>query len=572
MLAARVLARGNVLTAPKESAGTGLAAALVERIDALFAPFDRSDAPGLVVGVSRHGEALYRKAFGLASVQHGVANTLATRMRIGSTSKHFTCLCVLLLAEDGRLDLDAPCSLYLPELGAAREAPTLRQLMNHTSGLRCSLDLAFIANGIATQPSGWQLQRLASQQDVNFPPGEGQIYCNGGYQLLSAVVDRAAGVPFEDFLRQRVLEPLGMFDTEPVPGNLRCVRGWATPHVPAPSGGWQVGRFPYDEIRGEGSLVSTIDDMLRWLAHMNGPKRVGTDASWRQMLTPPTLRNGHESVYALGLYRHDYRGVEVIHHAGGVIGGNSQMLTVPAHGLDIALMVNGAACNAKDTVWKILDILLEGHLSPAPSRPALAVFQRMAGTRYHGQSGILIGFDSAAGAATPQLGLSLNGSVALPVLWDDGRRVFSGWQDLALGPLEFERDEMTGDGEPPATLTIKESGHSEVLRRVGMKLADADEVARGLIGDYRSHDLAAEAQIRREGDVLWMHLRGDYSGARRLRIKAWANDVFEVADPTHPMGALFAMTAELDPDRRVHRFRIDGIRARHVAFDRTGEQ
>jgi hypothetical protein len=193
----------------------------------------------------------------------------------------------------------------------------------------------------------------------------------------------------------------------------------------------------------------------------------------------------------------------------------------------------------------------------------------MAGTRYHGESGILIGFDRAAGAGEPQLGLSLNGSVVFPVLWDDGNRVFAGWQDLALGPIGFDANELTGDGATPATLTLTESGKQETLCRVDGTQQDINEVAAGLVGTYYSHDLAADARVERDDDALWMVLRGDYSGPRRLRIKAWTANVFEVADPSHPVGALFAMTAERRPDGRVERFRIDGIRARHVAFDRV---
>ncbi|MCA3800299.1 serine hydrolase domain-containing protein, partial [Burkholderia sp.] len=89
---------------------------IVTQLDALFARFNKCDEPGLVVAVAHQGEVLYRRGFGMASLEHGVANTPATRLRIGSTSKHFTCLAALLLAEDGKLDIDAGIRTYLPEL------------------------------------------------------------------------------------------------------------------------------------------------------------------------------------------------------------------------------------------------------------------------------------------------------------------------------------------------------------------------------------------------------------------------------------------------------------------------
>ena len=121
----------------------------IEAIDELFKPVNRSDAPGLVVGIAQCGKILYRRGFGLASVELGVANTPRTRMRIGSTSKHFTCVAALLLAEEGKLDIDAGVRRYLPELRDLQPEPTLRQLMTHTSGYRCTWTSD-------SSPTGWR--------------------------------------------------------------------------------------------------------------------------------------------------------------------------------------------------------------------------------------------------------------------------------------------------------------------------------------------------------------------------------------------------------------------------------
>jgi CubicO group peptidase (beta-lactamase class C family) len=108
---------------------------LAQRIGEIFAPFGRSDAPGLVLGVTRGNNTVFRQGFGLASIEHGLANGPTTRMRIGSTSKQFTCLATLLLAEDGMLDVDASVRAYLPELPTLEGEPTLRQLMTHTGDI-----------------------------------------------------------------------------------------------------------------------------------------------------------------------------------------------------------------------------------------------------------------------------------------------------------------------------------------------------------------------------------------------------------------------------------------------------
>ena len=194
------------------------------KLDALFAEYNKGDQPGLVVGVRYKGEVIYRRGLGLASIEHAAANTPATRMRIGSTSKHFTCLAGLLLAEEGKLDLDAPLTDVIPELPALHGVPTLRQCMSHTTGYRCYLDLAMLSSGLAVQPVGEALPAQVRQSDVNFDPADGQLYNNGGYHLLSIAIERASGMTFEAFMKARIYEPLGMVDT-PAQSRRRLAQG-----------------------------------------------------------------------------------------------------------------------------------------------------------------------------------------------------------------------------------------------------------------------------------------------------------------------------------------------------------
>jgi D-aminopeptidase len=521
-----------------------------------------------VVGIALGGRTVYRKAFGMASVQHGVANTPRTRMRIGSTSKHFTCLAALLLAEEGKLDLDAPASVALPDLAlpTLRGVPTLRQFMQHTSGWRCALDLAMLGNGMALMPKGWMAAAAARQQGVNFAPGTGQIYSNVGYHLLSMAIDHAAGMSLEAFLRERVFVPLGMDDTEGVPSDHTVTPERASNHVPGPGGGWRHALMMTEEIRGEGNIVSTVDDMLRWLAHLRGPQRVGSEVTWAQMLEPSVLANGHRSPYTLGLMRHGYRGVEVIHHAGGVAGGNSDMLTVPAHQLDIALMTNGLSVGMRDLTPKIVDLLLADHLGPEESKAELARFQHLAGVRYHGRSGMTIGF----GAVGDRLGLTVFDNPPLQPLRDPGDELQLGFETGAHSHLCLRGADLApqADGQAPATLEIRDGGHAEQLVRLPETPPPALAAGAALLGHWVSHDLAATAEIAAEGDALVLRLRGDYSAQRSLRLSPFAEGVFGVDDPDMPMLHL-VLSRDDEGGPRARRFFLNGPRTRHLAFVRS---
>ena len=544
-------------------------------LDVLFQELCRSDAPGLVVGVAQHGRTVYRRGFGLASVEHGVINTPWTRMRIGSTSKQFTCLAALLLAEDGALDVDASVRRYLPELPTHGGAePTLRQLMTHTSGYRCHLDLGFIAAGMAIQPPGTAWATLLRQRDANFPPGSNMVYCNSGYHLLSRIIEQRSGMAFEDFLRQRIFLPLGMHHTESLRSDFELRAGCATLHVPRPAaqgGGWRRGIFPSEELLGEGAMVSTVDDMLRWLAHLRAPTTLGGAATWAQMLAPAVLDTGMASPYALGLMRHDYRGLELIHHPGGVTGGASQMLTVPAEGLDIIVITNGAAVSPRELAERIVDLMLGGRLPrPRATQADAKRFAPMLGTRYRGtDSGLVIGFAEAAGET---LGLCVLNTPPMP-LRDEGQDLRLPFQDLAVGPFELTSAQLaTGDGAAaPQSIELREAGRREVFELLPahpLALADAGQA---LVGHYRSADLAAAAHLYFEGEALILQITGTL-GSSRLGLEAFSHDVFgwRELDPAQPQARTGVLRVQ-GRAGRVAGLRLDTLRTRHLWFERLDD-
>ena len=540
-------------------------------LDALLDGVNRSDAPGLVVGVAQHGRAIYRRGVGMASLEHGVANTAWTRMRIGSTSKHFTALAALLLAEDGLLDLDAGVRRYLPELPPLQGEPSLRQLMQHTSGYRCYLDVGFLADGDRTlKPQGGLLDTQMRQSRANFAPGEMMMYCNGGYQLLSLIVERVGGQSFRHFLKERVFAPLGMHDSAVAPSDFEIHRGMATLHEPVPAeegGGWRRGISPPEDVGGEGAIISTVDDMLRWLAHLRGPKRVGSDASWRQMLTPARLNNGLEIPYGLGLRLGRYRGVEVIHHAGGVVGGASQMITVPAHALDVVALNNGAELDPVPLAYQIIDTVLGDALLAAPAgEPAGASYRPMLGTRYRAPaSGLVVGFDSTADG---RLAARVLNKPPVP-LHAQGATLQVELEILALGPIALPAAALAREGEPPATLEISEAGRVERFERLPATPPAASQLGRGLLGRYRAPDLAATALLRLDGEQLRLDVLGPY-GRHTLLLQPWSDEVLGWQEKGSP-SMCGALTLERGADRRVQALRIDTVRTRGLRLERLAD-
>lgn len=328
-----------------------------EAIDALFEHIDQSHLPGAAIGIAINGEPVYRKGFGLANLELPVVLSPTIRMRIASMSKHFTCLAYLLLCEEGRADIDDPIGKHLPELHGIARGVTAQQLMGHTSGLRDVVDIGWQFGGRGQPVSSVDLLDLYKRiDDANAPPGNTWIYNNGGYLLLSAAIERIAEQSLEEVMRQRIFGPAGMYDT--------MLRRWDTDFVPnsaalhmTDSKGRYVRSYLGMELTGDAGVVSTVDDMLRWLAHMDEP-RVGNSATWKAMKAPQSLANGTSTAYGMGLVTDTYRGVNILYHDGGVMGGNSRMLKVPAAGLDVVVMVNRQDVNAAQLVALVLDACL----------------------------------------------------------------------------------------------------------------------------------------------------------------------------------------------------------------------
>ena len=152
-------------------------------------------------------------------------------MRIGSSTKQFTCFSTLLLAEDGLLSIDDDIRKHLPELPEYPQTIAIRHLMSNTSGLRCYLDLIGILAGMerrvrAPLPAKLQLR----QSSVNFSPGTRFLYCNGGYLLLSLLIERVSEKPLAQFLQERIFQPLGMSHTCFEPDDMNLLEKTATLH------------------------------------------------------------------------------------------------------------------------------------------------------------------------------------------------------------------------------------------------------------------------------------------------------------------------------------------------------
>ncbi len=336
------------------------------RVDRLFAQWNRSDTPGCSVGVSRNGRVVYQSGYGMASLELGVRITPSHVFPAASISKQFTAMSILLLMQRGQLSLDGDVATYIPEWTDHGSPITIRNLLNHTSGLRD----AFLLQGLAppredgSDPNEAILQILAQARGLNFPPGSEFQYNNGAYNLLGTIVKRLSGKPLREFADANICQPFGMththFHDDPsmvvqsrVSGYHQDGRGF---RVASENGG----------IIGNAGLQTTVGDLLLWEQNFANP-RVGDRALLDAMQTPgmPTSW-GEGSAYGFGVEIAKHRGLRTIGHAGGDRGISSYVVRYPDQDFAVALLCNLDNIGEAGGATRLSQQVAEIYLSDVP--------------------------------------------------------------------------------------------------------------------------------------------------------------------------------------------------------------
>jgi CubicO group peptidase (beta-lactamase class C family) len=342
---------------------------LEAEVDKIFAKWNAS-TPGCAVGVGIGGKPVLVKAYGMADLEHDVPNTPETIFEAGSVSKQFTALAVLLLAKEGRLSIDDPVRKYIPELPDYGGPLTIRHILTHTSGLRDWGSVESIAGWPRTTREythAHVLDIVSRQRSLNFPSGTHWSYSNTGFNLAAIIVERVSGTAFAEFSRQRIFAPLGMGRTSWRDDHTRIVKGRAIAY--ADERGAFHTEMPFENVHGNGGLLTTVGDLLKWNENFVSPA-VGTAALLAEQQRAAHTSDGKELNYALGLYVGDYRGVRSVWHSGSTAGYRAHLSRFPDSHTSVTVLCNVSSGEATRANNAVADVLLGDRLKPAPPRPA----------------------------------------------------------------------------------------------------------------------------------------------------------------------------------------------------------
>jgi CubicO group peptidase (beta-lactamase class C family) len=339
------------------------------RVKQIFARFDNATGPGCAVGVSINDQPALTAAYGMADLEHDVPNRPDTVFEAGSVSKQFTAMAVLLLMKDGKLSLDDNVRKYIPELPEYQAPITIRHLLNHTSGLRDWGSLEAIAGWPRTTRAYTHdhvLEILSRQKALNYKPGDRYSYTNSGYNLAAILVTRVSGQPFAQFCKERIFQPLGMTSTQWRDDFRRVVKNRAIAYMQSGSAFRQL--MPFEDVHGNGGLLTTVGDLLKWNANVATAKVGGKDIIAMQQVQS-RLNDGEIISYALGLFVQDYRGAREISHSGTTAGYNAWLGRYPDQGVSVAVLCNGSTANGTSLGRGVASTFLGDALKPSLQVP-----------------------------------------------------------------------------------------------------------------------------------------------------------------------------------------------------------
>jgi CubicO group peptidase (beta-lactamase class C family) len=475
-------------------------AALAARVDAVFARWNTADSPGCTVAASRDATTLVSRAYGLADLEQGTRNTPDTIVEAGSISKQFTAAAMILLARDGKLSLEDQARRYLPELPDYGRPLTIRQMLAHTSGLRDWGDLAAVSGwprGTRAHRHAHVLDIASRQRALNFLPGEEWSYSNTGYNLAAVIVARASGQSFAAFSRDRLFAPLGLTRTSWRDDYRRVVRGRATAYT-IDTGGTIRTMMPFEDVHGNGGLLTTVGDLIAWNEHLASDTQGGA-ALAVELERPSRLADGRETGYGLGLFLGTYKGLREISHGGATAGYRAFLARYPEARASVAVLCNADNAGTAQLAHQVADLVLADRLTTAaPPRDGVALPEPL--------------LRSKAG-----LYRSLRTGQAATLVFDhDALRFERGPVLTPLAPTTFRI------GAGPATAEFEAGANDRAARlRVTWSPSDVDTyeaVARAtpapadllaLAGRYRSDEADAEVALAVDDGVLTARRRPD---------------------------------------------------------------
>ena len=339
------------------------------KIDAIFADLKSNTAPGGAVLVLKDGRAVFSRGYGVTDLRIFSKIDVHTNFRLASVSKQFTAMAVMLLVHDGKLRYDERLTDVFPDFPAYGGAISIRNLLNHTSGLQDYEDLMSADNGASPQKipqieDAGVLALLKQQTTTKFVPGTKWEYSNSGYAVLARVVEKVSGRGFGQFLQERIFGPLKMQNTIAYERGKNEVAHRAYGHTRTEAGWRETDQSPTSAVLGDGGIYSSLDDLAKWDEALWHHKLL-SEMEMRPALTPAKLPAGSgaglrdkRAKYGFGWFLDPYKGHARMWHFGETVGFRTAIQRFVDDKLTIIVLCNREDVSAQALSLKVANLYL----------------------------------------------------------------------------------------------------------------------------------------------------------------------------------------------------------------------
>ena len=316
---------------------TNQAQSLESKIDNLLKNQFKSNETGVSALVAKDGKILYRKAFGKANLELDVNMTPENVFQVGSITKQFTSVSILMLLEEGKLSLEDEITKFIPDYPTNGKKITVHHLLTHTSGIKSYTSMQSFGKVMTIDESPLKFIDFFKNEPLDFDPGEKYLYNNSGYFILGYIVEKVSGMSYPKFIQERIFDKIDMKNSY-YGSHSKLIKNRA-------SGYQKRGEFsnaqyisltlPY----AAGSIMSTVDDMLKWQTAITTDVLV-KEATIDKAFTNYTLNNGDKINYGYGWSLNEINDLPTIEHGGAIPGYLSMGVFVPSKNVYVIVFSN----------------------------------------------------------------------------------------------------------------------------------------------------------------------------------------------------------------------------------------
>lgn len=332
----------------------GFSQNLESKIDSLITSKFKPENPGAIFLAVKKGKVVYRKAFGMADLERDIKMRPEFVFEIGSMTKQFTAVSILMLAEQRKLKLDDEITKFIPDYPTQGNLITIHHLLTHTSGIKDFTTMKSIKNIAREDLSPKELVDFFKNEPMDFKPGEQYKYCNSGYVLLGYIIEKVSGETYEEFITKHIFEKAEMKNSF-YASHEKVIKNRVSGYRER-DGFVNANYISFSIPFASGAIMSTVDDLLKWQNAINDNVLLN-DAFTKKAFTNYQLNNGKKIDYGYGWHIEKIKNKIVHEHGGSIFGFKSMGVYEPSEQIYVVGLSN-CDCNSPTSITKDIAGLL----------------------------------------------------------------------------------------------------------------------------------------------------------------------------------------------------------------------